>query len=668
MPVRIVSLAAHSGTGKTTLAEALLHRSGAISRVGRVEDGTTQSDHTEEEHAHGFSIKTGVLRFKHRDTDITVLDTPGFADFVREIRGGMRASDSAVILVSGTGGVEVGTERVWAHADNLGMPRIVAVTKMDRERAHYLATLAELRASLPGPIVPAFIPDGEGPDFRGVINVLTAHPDEYSGETRHALEEARSTLVDAIVETDDDLMNRYLEGEDISQDELVRAFYAGVHAGKIYPAIPISATTQTGIPELMDLMVDGLRSAQERGELTGIDGQTRAPTPDAPFSARVWRMSIDPYVGKIAYLRVWSGTLKAGDTIRNTTRDVDLKPAHLYVMNGKDLTEVPELTAGMIGVITKNDQLHTGDTLADPQHPIQYDPLNLPDVVYTVALHPKTRQDEDRIGDAIAKLLEEDPTLHYGREPQTGEMLLGGMGEMHTNIAVEKLAALGVNVTVTPPQIPYRETIRAKAKAQGKHKKQSGGHGQYGDCHLQVEPGQGYHFKSAIVGGAIPGKYIPSIEKGVQDTMEKGALAGYPLQDVHFTVLDGSYHEVDSSDMAFRTAGSLAARAALEQARPVLLEPVMLLKVRAPAQYTGDIMGDLQGRRARVQGMEPDGTVFTISAIVPQSELQTYNADLRSMTGDRGAYSLKPHGYQEVPEHLAKKVVEERKAQLTAQN
>ena len=288
--------------------------------------------------------------------------------------------------------------------------------------------------------------------------------------------------------------------------------------------------------------------------------------------------------------------------------------------------------------------------------------------MYTVALHPKTRQDEDRIGDAVAKLLEEDPTHHYGREPQTGEMLLGGMGEMHTNIAVEKLAALGVNVTVTPPQIPYRETIRAKAKAQGKHKKQSGGHGQYGDCHLQVEPGQGYNFKSAVVGGAIPGKYIPSIEKGVQDTMEKGALAGYPLQDVHFTVLDGSYHEVDSSDMAFRTAGSLAARAALEQARPVLLEPVMLLKVRAPAQYTGDIMGDLQGRRARVQGMEPDGTVFTISAIVPQSELQTYNADLRSMTGDRGAYSLKPQGYQEVPEHLAKKVVEERRVQLAAQS
>ncbi|ACO47370.1 elongation factor G [Deinococcus deserti] len=661
MPVRIVSLAAHSGAGKTTLSEALLHRSGAISRAGRVEDGTTQSDHSEEERQHGFSIRTGVLRLQHRDTSITLLDTPGFADFVREIRGGIRAADNVIVVVSATGGVEVGTERVWTTADRFGMPRIVVLGKMDRERAHFAATLADVRATLPGPTVAAYLPDGEGPDFRGLVDVLSDE-DQVPDELRSAVAEARTVLTDAIVESDDELMNRYLEGEEISTEELRAAFFRAVHAGQLYPALPVSATTGVGLDELLDLMVHGLRSAAERGDVTGVDGQTRAPTPEAPFSARVWRVSMDPYVGKVAHVRVWSGTLRAGDTVRNTTRGAELRPAHLYVASGRELQEVPELSAGMIGVLTKSPDLHTGDTLADPQHPIEYDPLELPDVVHTVALHPQTRQDEDRLGDALGKLLEEDPTLNYSREPQTGEMLLGGMGEMHTTIAVEKLAALGVKVSTTPPQIPYRETIRATAQAQGRHKKQSGGHGQFGDCVLRIQPGKGYLFSSAVVGGAIPSKYLPSIEKGVQDAMVKGSLAGFPVQDVHVTVLDGSYHEVDSSDLAFRMAGALAMRNALEQARPVLLEPVMLLRVRAPASFTGDLMSDLQTRRARVQGMEPEGSVFTISAVVPQSELQTYNADLRSMTGDRGAYSVKPFGYQEVPEHLARKVIEERRA------
>lgn len=668
VPVRIVSVAAHSGTGKTTLSEALLHRSGAVPRMGRVEDGTTHSDHTEEEKRHGFSITTGVVRFTHRDTDITVLDTPGYADFVREIRGAVRAADAALVLVSGVSGVEVGTERVWATADRFGMPRLLAINKMDRDRADFHTILADIRASLKGNVAALSLPIGEGPEFRGVVNVLTgaaSDGQDVPTSMRSALREARETLVDAIVETDDDLMNRYLEGEDISAQELHDALIRAVHAGLLYPAVPVSALTGVGIPELMDLLVDGLRSAFERGPVRGIDGQEREPKADAPFSARVWRMSIDPFVGKIAYLRVWSGTLRPGDTIRNTTRGVDLKPAHLYVINGRDLTEVPELTAGMIGVLTKLQDLHTGDTLADPARPIEYDALWLPEPAHTVAVHAVTRQDEDKLGSAMARLIEEDPTLHFTREPQTGEQLLSGMGDMHTTIAIEKLAALGVNVTTTAPQIPYRETIHAPSEAQGKHKKQSGGHGQYGDCKVRIEPGEGYGFRSAVVGGAIPGKYIPSIEKGVQDAMQRGSLAGYPLQDIHVTVLDGSYHDVDSSDIAFRTAGSLALKNALEGARPGLLEPVMLLKVRAPAQFTGDLIGDLQTRRARVQGMEPEGTVITVTAVVPQVELQNYSADLRSLTGDRGAFSVKPHGYQDVPDHIAKKVIEDRKRELT---
>ncbi|MEF2280055.1 elongation factor G [Deinococcus sp. YIM 134068] len=662
MPVRIVSVAAHSGAGKTMLAEALLFHGGALPRMGRVEDGTTQSDHTDAEKAHGFSVTTGVLRLSHRDTQITLLDTPGYADFVREIRGGIRAADSALILVGAVGGVEVGTERVWATADRFAMPRIVAVSKMDRERANFSAVLADIRASLRGPVAVAFLPVGEGPHFRGVVDVLAANEDEVPGELRPALREAREQLVDAIVETDDDLMNRYLEGEELGEGELRAAFLRAVHAGTLFPVVPVSAETGVGVPELLGLMVDGLRSASERGPLMGLDGQTREPTPSAPASARVWRVSVDPFVGKLAYVRVWSGTIRPGDTLRNTTRGVDVKPAHLYVVSGRELTEVPELSAGMIGVLTKLPDLHTGDTLAAPAHPIEYDPLLLPDPAHTVALHPKTRQDEDRLSAALARLLDEDPTLHFTREAQTGELLLSGMGDMHTGIAVEKLAGLGVRVETGTPQIPYRETIRTQAQAQGKHRKQSGGHGQYGDCHIRLDPGEGTAFRSGVVGGAIPGKYLPSIEKGVGDAMLRGPLAGYPMQDVHVTVTHGSYHDVDSSDLAFRTAGALAFRNAVEGARPTLLEPVMLLKVRAPAGFTGDLIGDLQTRRARVQGMEPEGTVITVTAVVPQSELQTYSADLRSLTGDRGAFSVKPHGYQDLPEHLAKKVIEARKA------
>ncbi|UFA49973.1 elongation factor G [Deinococcus radiophilus] len=664
MPNRVVSLVGHSGVGKTTLTEALLHRSGTIPRMGRVEDGTTQSDYSDVEHQHGFSVRTTVLRLNHEGVAMTLLDTPGYSDFVREIRGGIRAADSVLVMVGAGSSVEVGTERVWRMADLFGMPRIVAVNKMDRERAHFAAALADLRASLPGPVAAAFWPSGEGEEFRELINVLTVDPGSLSSDLRPAVAEARTALLDTIVEQDDALMNRYLEGEEISGEELYQTFLAAVHAGRIYPVLPVSAETGVGLDELLHLMVGGLRSARERGPLEGLDGQTRDPSPEAPVSARVWRVSVDPFVGKVAYLRVWSGILKAGDILQNTTRGEEVRLAHLYMPSGRDLTEVPELRAGMIGAVTKLDGLHTGDTLADPQHPIEYASLPLPDPVYIRALHPRSRSDEDRLGDALGKLLEEDPTLYSSREEQTGELLLGGMGEMHLNIAAERLAALNVNVDLRAPQIPYRETIRRRAQAQGKHKKQSGGHGQYGDCTVRIQPGEGYRFSSEVVGGTIPSKYLPSIEKGVQDALGRGSLGGFPVQDVYIAVLEGSHHEVDSSDLAFQLAGALALKNALEEAGPVLLEPVQLLRVRVPASFTGDIMSDLQARRGRVQGLEPEGSVVVISAAVPQREMQDYNAALRSLTGDRGGYSLRHHGYQELPGALAQQVLEERRRQL----
>ncbi|ADV66574.1 elongation factor G [Deinococcus maricopensis] len=667
MPVRNVSIAAHSGVGKTTLTEALLHTSGAVSRMGRVEDGSTVSDHTDAEKAHAFSVSTGVVTLNHGGTTLTLLDTPGFADFVREIRGGIRAADATLIVVSAVSGVEVGTERVWATADRFNMPRLIAVNMMDRDRADFYAVLADIRATLQGPSVATHLPIGSGGTFTGIVDLLTRRAHTPDGESAapasmtELIEEYRAPLIDAIVETDDALVERYLNEEAISDDDLHAAYLRAVHAGTLYPVMPISAAREIGIRPLLNALITGVRSARERGPLMGTDGQTREPTPDAPFSARVWRTVMDPYVGRIAYIRVWSGTLKPGQALRNTTHGADLKPAHLYTLHGNALTEVPELTAGMIGALTKLGDLHTGDTLADPAHPITYDPLVLPDPVVTRAIHPYSRQDDDKLTPALTKLLEEDPTLHFQRHPETGDLLLSGMGELHLDIAVEKLAALGVNVTTSTPRIPYRETIRAASAAQGKHKKQSGGHGQYGDVHLKIEPTtEPYEFTSAVVGGTIPTKYIPSIEKGVQDALARGTLAGYPVQNVKVTVTHGSHHDVDSSDIAFRTAGALAFRNAMQGARPALLEPVLQLRVRAPAQYTGDLISDLQTRRARVQGMDPEGTVITLTAVVPQSELQTYSADLRSLTAGRGAFSIKPHGYQEAPAHIVEKVIAQR--------
>lgn len=675
MRVRNVSVIGHSGVGKTSLTEALLFKTGGKDRLGRVEDGTTSSDHTEAERRRGMSIATSVECVRFEGTTINLLDAPGYADFVREIRGAIRAADSCLVVVSAVSGVEVGTERVWATADRFNMPRIVAVNKMDRERADFFTALADLQSSLPGPSAAAYLPIGQEGAFRGVVDLLrrrafyaeggAAREEAVPPELADVLEEYRAKFAEAIIETDDDLTEKYLSDEHIDDDALHAAYLRAVHGGLLYPVLPISATGLVGLECLLNLMAQGLRAPEERGALTGVNGEKREPTPEESASARVWRTSIDPFVGKIAYLRVWSGTLRAGDTLRNTTSGGDLRPMHLYTLSGKELIEVAALPAGSIGAITKIADVHTGDTLSDPARPIDYGALELPDPVTSVALRAVSRSDEDKLGTAVAKLLEEDPTLRFERNAETGETLLSGMGDTHLDIAVEKLALLGVNVTASVPKIAYRETVRAVGEAQGKHKKQSGGHGQYGDCWLRLSPSaQDFEFASEIVGGVVPSKYIPSIEKGVEEARLRGVLAGYRVQNVRVAVFGGSYHDVDSSDIAFKTAAGLAFRAAMEKARPVLLEPVVLLRVRVPGTHTGDIIGDLQTRRARVQGMEPEGTVIVISALVPLAEIQGYSAELRSMTGDRGAYSVRPSGYAEVPAGVAENVISERKAEL----
>jgi elongation factor G len=678
MQVRNVAVVGHNGAGKTSLVEGLLHRGGARDRLGRVTDGSTASDHSEAEKRRGMSISTSVLNLPWKnDVCFNLLDAPGYADFVGEIRGALRAADSALVVVSATSGVSVGTERVWNTADEFNMPRVVAVTKLDREHASFFGTLASVQDSLSVHAVATHIPIGTESGFRGVIDLLEDAAFTYKdgklerGAVPEALMESaraqRTKLLEAIVETNDALLEKFLGDEVIEDQELRQAFLDAVHRAELFPVVPVSGTNLIGLEPLLDLMAVALRAPEERPAVIGEDGQVRECRKDERMSARVWRTSIDPFVGKVAYVRVWSGVISAGDTVHNSHSDKDFKPAHVYTLVGKELKEVPALEAGMIGAITKVPDLHTGDTLCDPAHPIDFGALELPEPVTSIAIHAATRQDEDRMGAAIGKLLDEDPTLHLVRNTETSESLLEGMGHTHLEIAVEKLALMGVNVTASTPKIAYRETVQSSASAQGKHKKQSGGHGQYGDCWLRIEPStDDFSFASEVVGGVVPTKYIPSIEKGVEEARHHGVLAGYPVQNIKVVVYDGSYHDVDSSDMAFKTAAIVGFKAAMEKARPVLLEPVMLLRVRVPERYTGEILGDLNTRRARVQGMEPDGAVTVINALVPLEEIQNYSPELHSLTSGRGVYSMKFDHYAEVPHHKTDKIIASRRAELAA--
>ncbi len=675
MRVRNVAVVGHNAAGKTSLVEAMLFKSGAKERLGRVEDGTTASDHLEAEKRRGISIATSVLNLTWQDTLISVLDTPGYADFVGEIRGALRAADSALVVVNATAGVAVGTERVWNTAEEFGLPRVIAITKLDREHASFYGTLASIQDTLSHQAVAVFIPIGTENNFRGVIDLLSDQAYTYANgqleisSIPEALAESaraqRTKLLEAIVETNEDLLELYLADEPIPDSALRQAFLDAVHRAEIFPVVPVSSTGLIAIEPLLETLCGCLRAPEERRPVIGMDGEERECSSSAPFSARVWRVAIDPFVGKVAYLRVWSGFIEAGQTVHNSHTDKDFRAAHVYTLVGKDLKEVPRLEAGMIGAMTKIPDLHTGDTLCDPAYPIDFGILELPEPMTSIAIHAVTRSDEDKLGTAIGKLLEEDPTLHLVRNSETLESLLEGMGHTHLEVAVEKLGIMGVNVRASTPKIAYRETIRAVASAQGKFKKQSGGHGQYGDCWVRLEPNtEEYGFSSEVVGGTIPTKFVPSVEKGIEEARHQGVLASFLVQNFKAIVYDGSYHDVDSSDIAFKQAGIIAFKAAMEKAKPCLLEPVMLLKVRIPERYTGEILGDLNSKRAKIQGIDPDGAVTIISAQIPLVEVQNYSPDLQSLTGGRGVYSLKFDHYADVPALAAEKIVAARKLEM----
>jgi elongation factor G len=673
--IRNVAVLSHSGAGKTSLVEAMLHHAGVLANPGSVEDGTTVSDVTPEEKRRKISIYSMVHPFEWQGQPFNVLDTPGYADFVGEIRGAQAAADGVLILVSAVSGVAVGTERVWSSSFERELNTIIVINKMDRENADFFRTMAGIEDSLAGNVAAIQIPIGQAEDFRGIVDLIdmVAYtwadgkpvkgpiPDEVEGVAR----EYRERLVEAIVETDDELMMAYLEDTEPEPEQLKRAFYAAVRANALQPVLMTSALKGMGIASLLDFMTEGVRHVEHHRPLRLERGELPPLEPTSPFVARVFKTVIDPYLGKVSMMRVLSGALKPGDALRDTTQDTDVRTAHLYVPKGKDLTEVKLLEAGMIGAITKADAVRTGDTLAAPGVDVVLSNIRFPQPVMALALTPKTRADDDRLSEGLAKLLDADPTLELVRDPDTHETVLWGMGHVHLEVATGVLAErFGVNVDTAAPRISYRETITATGDARYRHKKQTGGAGQFAEVALRVEPlgrNEGEQFEWAVVGGTIPTNFQSSCEKGFRASLEKGPM-GFRVVDVKAIVYDGKDHPVDSKDVAFQIAAGEAFREASAAAKPALLEPVALLKVRVPDRFTGDVISDLNGRRGRILGMDSEGSVSVISAHVPMSEVQNYSADLRSMTGGRGAFSLRFDRYDTAPQHVAQRVMTEREA------
>lgn len=650
--IRTVALVGHSGSGKTTLGEALIYFTGGKDRMGKVEEGNTTSDYTPEEKAHRVSVRTAVLPLTYQGHRIYLLDAPGYADFVGEIRGAMEASDAAVVVVSAETGVQIGTERAWTVAERLELPRMVVVSKLEKG-GNFFALLEDLRSTL-GHIIPAHLPLYENGQWVGLIDVLHDRAFRYEkgrpvvasipGDQKAQVEKYRNEAREAIIETDESLLEKYLEGGEVEEVALSRAFHEAVRKGQIYPVAIGSSGALIGLDMLLDLFLEALPSPAERW------GEGSA-------AAKVFKVQVDPFMGQVAFARLYRGKVKVGDTLQSDNGSVRL--AHIYTAKGKDLVELEEAEAGTILALPKADNLHKGMELWQGERP-EFPTARLPDPVVMLAIAPETRSDEAKLGDALRKLLEEDPSLKFERNPETGEQILWGMGDLHLETAKERLADYGVKITSRPPKIPYRETIRRKAEGQGKHKKQTGGHGQYGDVWLRLEPHEDYEFVWEITGGVIPTKYTESVEMGIKEAAKTGPLAGYPVIGFRAAIYHGSYHDVDSSDMAFQLAAQLAFRNVVAQASPTLLEPIYTLKIFVPQERVGDILSDMQSRRGRILGMDQEGALAVVNAEAPLAEILEYSRTLSGLTQGTGAYSLAFSHYAEVPPNLAQRVIAER--------
>ena len=681
--IRNVAVVGHGQSGKTSLVDALAFVAGTSKRHGSVKDGTSLTDYTPDEIERKYSISLSVAYAEWMDTKINLIDAPGYLDFLGDAIAASSAADAALVVLSSTAGVEVGTEQAWQYAETRGIPRLCFVSLMDKEHADFEKVYQDIKTNLSAKVLPVEIPVGVGPDFKGIINLLTKkcqiyRPGTKTGEydeqdvpanMQEPFDRYEQDLIETIATTDDALLERYLGGEQIGHDELIKAMHAGVARGEIFPLLcgagELTYGTRALLTEIVELMPAPAERPPVQGETWGEAKPVELPcTDDAPFVAQVFKTVSEPHVGDVSFFRIVSGRIANGADVYNAPRDATEKLNHLSVSLGKERTEVPELHAGDIGVVAKLRDTHTNDTLSTQATPVVVPKIPLPEPLIALAVEVHQHGEEDKLSTALQRLHEEDPTFHHEYSGELGQTIVRGRGERHLEVIVGRLKRkFGVSAELARPRVPYRETFRGTAEGQGKHKKQTGGRGQYGDCWIRIKPlarGSGYEFKDAITGGVIPNKYIPAVDKGIQEAAARGAVAGYPVVDFSAECYDGSYHDVDSSEMAFKMAGILAFRTVAAKARPVLLEPILQVEVLTPDDNLGEVMGDLSARRGQILGSEPDGRLTKIRAMVPEAEMYKYSTTLHSMTHGRGTFRASFASYQEVPPDVAQKVAAER--------
>jgi len=676
--LRNVGVISHGGAGKTSLTEALLFTSGVTNRLGKVDEGNTVSDYAEEEVERKISIQTALLHFEWKNHKINLLDMPGYADFIGEVYGGLKVCEGAIVLLSALSGVEVGTEQVWDIAVKYNLSRILFVNKLDKEHSNFYQTVNQAQERFGIHVVPLQLPIGEGQNFKGVVNLLKMKAfyfekggkikeDKIPQELEAKAQEYRRKMIEAAAETEEQLLEKYLDTEELTPEEIKSGLRSGVVKSELFPVLCGAATENWGTQLLLDKIVELLPAPSDKVEIEGED-----PSSDqkkiikvsgvSPLCAFVFKTISEPHVGELSFFKIYSGKIKSGDDVYNPNTKVTERIGQIYSLNGRERKEVGIVSSGDLGAFVKLKNTHTGDTLCYEKEPVVLAPIDFPHPVIRMGIRPKSKGDEEKIATGFSKLHEEDPTFIMEVDPDIKQTLVHGQGELHLEVMVDKLKQrFGVGVEIETPRIPYRETITFKKDAQGKYKRQSGGRGQYGDVWLKLEPlkrGEGFEFVNKIVGGVVPSKYIPSVEKGVVEAMADGILAGYRVVDMKVTLHDGSFHEVDSSDMAFKIAGSMGFKNAANQAKPVLLEPIYNVEVTVPEEFMGDVMGDLSSRRGKISGMDPHGNFQKIKAQVPLAELDKYSTSLRSLTQGRGLHRQDFSHYEEVPRDLAEKIIE----------
>ena len=679
--IRNICLVGHGTSGKTSLTSALLFDSGAINRLGRVEDGNTVTDWEDEEIERKISISAALAHCEWNKKKINILDTPGYPPFMAETRLALRATDSAIVVVDAVPGVEVQTEKAWEFCDEFALPRMIVVNKMDRDNASFERALATIEEAFGRQVTPIMLPIGSEKDFKGVVDLVSNKAFSYArdgsgkfqeaevpAELKGEVSSAREKLIEMVAESSDELMEKFFAEGTLAPAEIIRGLKAGVAQRKIFPVLCASAGLNIGLAQLLDAVADYIPSPAEIGNVKGIDRKTKEPvdrkiSSQEPYAAYVFKTVADPFIGRISLFRLYSGIMRSDSTYNNQTKGKNEKFGPIQAPQGKTMEPVGEVHAGDFFAVTKLKETTTGDTLCDPSRPIVFSNVEIPEPSISFAIEPKSRGDEDKLSNALARITEEDAAIRFSRDPQTKQLLLSGAGQLHVEVTVAKLRKkYGVEVLLKTPKIPYRETVKGKADVQGRHKKQTGGHGQFGDCWIRMEPlprGGKFEFVDEIFGGSIPRNFVPAVEKGIVESAARGYLAGYPVVDFRVTVYDGSYHAVDSSEMAFKIAGSLAFKKAMEQAQPTLLEPIMNVEIYAPQEYAGALAGDLISRRGRLQGMDMKRDMQIIRAQVPMAEMVSYAPILTSVTGGRGSYHMEFSHYDEVPPHVAQKVIEE---------